>query len=1176
MSEQERIGIYQVIKVLGGGGMGVVYLVEDTESGGLYALKLLSPSLSPSEVEIRRFRREFMTMSRLRHPNIVEVYESGIHNDALYFVMEYVQGTMLRERFMSKEYPEDELALGPFLEEINDPKRVKLILRLTQQICEALAWVHNLGIVHRDLKPENLIATDDGRIKLLDFGIAKRLGGPEISQAHSIMGTFSYISPEQAQCVDVDGRSDLYSLGVILYEMLAGRAPFIAPEPIGRLYMHLNTPAPPLSQWNPYIDPDLEAIVMRLLEKDPLARFQSAEELHVALQPFVNDSPTVSLGFWEERGFGNKAMTDPKFVGRQKELQILQSYLDPRLSSNVKLALVSGNIGSGKTRLGREFLSSMRVQQVECCSVRCLSESPPYSAYQELMEQLRVGLNMRFGEIVSSWWGDSCNKWFQLMSLTPNDDPDSDILDTITTNTGQAEEEKIALFDGARCILERVLQEVPVVFFFDDIMNLDEMSLELTEFLAKELSRLSLPHRFLMVGAFRNEDVGTEHPLNQVMLHLTPERLYVLLDLQPLSKMEVRELATSMLAIPPSDEALDILMEQSQGIPYFVEELLKAWFEEGNLLESEDGWYLLEEEMESDDTEHFKSVLPLAIRKRLARRLELLSPNARKIAEWIAVLAKEASYDLLLRVTQLSEDELLTHLDELLQHKIVFEDWSTGVENYSFTHAGLQEALYLQLDEETIRQYHLGIAQALKRTAGRDGSFELLAHHFLAAGEEEQGAWYMLLAAEQQLRAFAHRSCWELLERCAPFVAPNNGNHFFLPGSSWWIRYYQTRLELLEALGRYPEGLQVAQEAISQLYDSSMEISLWRWQAVFLRHTGRYQEAMQCIIKALNWDRQGNERLYLLQEQGRIFRALGRYNEALEAYQEALSIAISKKKLNEQGRISGMIGNIFHQRGEFAEARTHYLKFVEISSRQEDRRGQLDALCKLGTLEFDEGEIESSLLHFEQVIASAQEIGDRRSECTALSLFGKVQADRRLYDEAQEKIQAALDIARELSERRIEGELLGFMGIISYQLGHFFEARQFFEQGLETSMAIGNLVAEIWIRGFLALTLFRLKEMNQQEALEEMQRVLHMSEQMEATDVILQCKLLLAHLYRLFDQRELALDHLVAARYLAVDVGNRRLLAKIEAERYQLDKHLGLVWGASSTKTRTKPPKFIT
>ncbi|MCC6953492.1 MAG: protein kinase [Deltaproteobacteria bacterium] len=276
-------GKYRIIERLGGGGMGLVYKAEHAILNHLVAIKILRGHLANDEEYIRRFQREARMVSKLTHPNAITLHDFGISEGSPFFLMEFVEGRTLREVLR------DDGALP-----------LERIVRLVPQIVGALAEAHAAGIIHRDLKPENIMVTrrKDGSewIKVLDFGIAKiqNLDSPnetQLTRVGSIFGSPRYMAPEQSMDKGVDTRADLYSLGIILYEMLAGRVPFEAATPIETILHHVNNPPRPLKESKPDLDvgDQVSAVVMRLLEKDPANRFQTAAEFleafHTAFAP---------------------------------------------------------------------------------------------------------------------------------------------------------------------------------------------------------------------------------------------------------------------------------------------------------------------------------------------------------------------------------------------------------------------------------------------------------------------------------------------------------------------------------------------------------------------------------------------------------------------------------------------------------------------------------------------------------------------------------------------------------------------------------------------------------------------------------------------------------------------------------------------------------------------------
>jgi serine/threonine-protein kinase len=257
---------YQIEEEIGRGGMARVYRATDTVLGRTVAVKVLGEDYALDPTFVERFRREAQAAARLNHANVVSVFDTGSDGAVHFIIMEFVEGRTLADVMTTD---------GPL-----DPERAA---EIAMRIAEALSFAHAEGLVHRDIKPANVMITDRGRVKVMDFGIARLATSNTITQTSTVFGTAAYLAPEQAQGQRVDGRADVYALGVVLYEMLAGRVPFVADSAVAVASKHvLEQPQPP-SQVRAGVPPALEAIAMRALEKDPDDRFADAGQMASAL-----------------------------------------------------------------------------------------------------------------------------------------------------------------------------------------------------------------------------------------------------------------------------------------------------------------------------------------------------------------------------------------------------------------------------------------------------------------------------------------------------------------------------------------------------------------------------------------------------------------------------------------------------------------------------------------------------------------------------------------------------------------------------------------------------------------------------------------------------------------------------------------------------------------------------
>src|SRR5689334_9780447 len=280
LNEGALIAHYRIISRLGQGGMGVVYLAEDTLLDRCVALKVLPPDLAADPERMHRFVQEAKLASALNHPNVAYIHEIGQDGDLRFLAMEYVEGEPLSARIQA------------------GPPKIDEILRIGAQVADALEAAHSKGIIHRDIKPANLMLTGRGHVKVLDFGLAK-LEKPQrgksddtqlLTSAGLVLGTVQYMSPEQALGRDVDHRADIFSLGVVLYEMATARLPFAGSNASETMARILQSQPDAMARFNYEIPEEFERVVRKCLEKDPERRYQSARDLLVDLKNLDRDS----------------------------------------------------------------------------------------------------------------------------------------------------------------------------------------------------------------------------------------------------------------------------------------------------------------------------------------------------------------------------------------------------------------------------------------------------------------------------------------------------------------------------------------------------------------------------------------------------------------------------------------------------------------------------------------------------------------------------------------------------------------------------------------------------------------------------------------------------------------------------------------------------------------------
>jgi serine/threonine protein kinase len=311
------ISHYKILEKLGEGGMGVVYKAQDTKLERFVALKFLPAHLAASEQDKTRFIQEAKSASALNHPNVCTIHDIQEHDGTMFIVMEYVDGQTLNEKIKNLSQ--------------------KQALDIGIQIADGLAAAHEKGIVHRDIKPENIMIRKDGIVQIMDFGLAKLKGASRLTKEGSTVGTAGYMSPEQVQGQDTDHRSDIFSLGVLLYEMLSGQPPFKGVHETAIAYEIVNVDSLPLASINPGIPPELDAIVLECLEKDPKERTQSASQVSVDLKRYRRESSKLKAS----------RITAAKPILKASDQDSIQTVEESQLKHSIVPWIIAGILGVG-------------------------------------------------------------------------------------------------------------------------------------------------------------------------------------------------------------------------------------------------------------------------------------------------------------------------------------------------------------------------------------------------------------------------------------------------------------------------------------------------------------------------------------------------------------------------------------------------------------------------------------------------------------------------------------------------------------------------------------------------------------------------------------------------------------------------------------------------------------
>ena len=707
-------GRYRLESQIGRGGMGVVYRATDLQLHRTVAVKVISENSSADARE--RLIREARAAAALNHPHIVSVYDVGEAKGLPFFVMELVDGQSL-----SRMPPAD----------------LSRVIEIGLQICAALEHAHTHEIVHRDLKPDNvLISTTGEAVKLADLGLALAGHAARISHAGLVLGTPSYMAPEQALGQKVDARTDLYALGVLLYELTTGRVPFAGDDALTVLSQHVHAPPVPPRVLRSDLPRALELLILRLLEKNPDARFQTAAEAAAALrrslnQPGINDeadaAPAVAI---------LDALSRGRLVGRATELAEVRQLWQRALDGQGHAVLLSGEPGAGKTRLAREVTIQAAVDGAVVLTGGCYEyeATTPYlpfvEAFRRWVREEKHDANLRAA------LGDAAP---QIAKLAPE----------IETRFGpfppRAElsphEERLLFFDAVVQVLSNLARTKGLLFYADDLHWADRGTLWLMGHLLRQLRE----ERALVVGCYRETELDRAHPLARALVDWNRERLVTRITLRRFGVEETNEQLSALLGENVSAEFGNAVHRETEGNPFFIEEVLKGLIEQGSVRRESGRW---------KRCEVGELVIPQSVKETIGNRLDRVGDQTNEVLRIAAVLGKTFSFDeLQAAADNISEDVLLDALDESTTAQLIN---STGSESFTFTHDKIREVLYEELNPIRRRRLHRHAAEGLKRRGGTSAcAVERLAYHYIQAGDYENGLIYAKRAAAEAEKVFA-------------------------------------------------------------------------------------------------------------------------------------------------------------------------------------------------------------------------------------------------------------------------------------------------------------------------------------------------------------------------------------------------------------------------------------
>lgn len=814
-------GNYRIIRKLSEGFLSSLYLARDLrDSDVTIAVKILDRSRISTRVEdMIRFRTDIAAIMHIRHPNLVTVHEvndidTPYRYPVPYIVMDLVDGKSL-ESIIN--------------EDVDMPLQKKI--ELIAQISSALQHVHRQGILHRDIRPGNIIMTQQGAV-LTDAGIARIMDFGEYHKHGELLRLFYYMPPEQSGTIGhaVDERSDLYSLGIVMYRLLSGALPFTGDTIRALAHSHLTHIPARLTSLAPGVPAICDDIVMKLLEKEPGKRYQSAQGLSADLEKFLKGERAFIPGLNDTTV---RLSYKTRFTGRGNELQKLMTLHHDSAKGKGSFCMVTGDTGAGKTRLLREFSSALASESHPCIA---LFDSPgdintPYRAMSTILDKYIQLFSMypekTKGRISACFRGSSEAPASMLLQINPRvkivlDEPEQPEALTEGKEAGP-------VFKAAGDFL-RVCAEAggSLTLIVDDIHRMDGVSMEILLELSSGISNSPL----CVVASYPAEDVNRYPYLAEFIRHHQEHGpSYHTLTLGPLTPGETKDIVESVLfdSTGATEEISSIIHARSGGNPSFAIQILKQLIDERAVTSAETGWILQRKKLESAE-------IPDTMADIIVKKIPLLNALEQSVLSYGAVIGMKFSSPLLLALLKktspaagVPDHEIVLIVNKAMTMGFLGTAGSLP-EDFHFVHARVHDAFYGCIGHETRRAIHGEIAAILENLYADDIDAHLyeLAYHSIASDDSGKILQYAYPAALKLKNEYALEQAIDCLSKVTEVCRKTDDKPDDVD-TDLLLRFAGEELAFLYIItGEYDKAIRIYTSLIENTTDTYEKASLYR------------------------------------------------------------------------------------------------------------------------------------------------------------------------------------------------------------------------------------------------------------------------------------------------------------------------------------------------------------
>ncbi len=992
----------EIIEKIGSGSTGSVYLVKDTFYENVsVALKTIQADYITAE-SLKSLKNEFLTLKQFDHPNLVKVFhfDKIVVSDVPEFINDY---------FFTLSYIK-----GRNLLQATENVSVESLYEITYQLCEALHYIHRHDLIHFDIKPDNILITEEmvndellPIVKIIDFGFAATNVGED---RPPIRGTLEYIAPELLRGESFDQRVDLYSLGVTLYHIITRTLPFAADSSIDIIKKQILEVPPPLSRLRHDIPEELNYIVTKLLEKDPVKRFQNASEIielvrerfpryHI-LKKQVSDIPPV------------------KIIGREKEIAALIEKIKTRInktpSGDINLIIIEGDAGIGKTALLSELARRIESDEYPIFETRCFGESSaPYEPFRILCKAILFYLKKldETGEKLISQY----NSVFETLVsdlFRGNGDSHAQIPEGVDS--------KLRFHNLVASLFVEFAELRPFAMFIDDIHLADESSVELFHYI--ERSIVDSPAII----------IATSHSGKQEQWQQTRKNGSAIIPLSEFNETEIQKFVETYLNNKHIDkEIIKTLHQEVGGLPYLLREFLLQFSD----LPPKEAIPALTRALKEPDR------FPRTITQLYQNKIDQGMPEENNLLAMLSCFPTPITDSLCKKISPYSPERTMQFINKI-SRKGYLNITDDGT-RYQFAQRRFQQFIYNSIGDEKKELHHL-IAEVLEQTYPKKPSDQSkqIAYHFKESGNTEKAVQHYLDAAEYAISIFAINEYTQLLEICLELQTDDDplkkkimeklGNGYILVadyGSAEKIYKQLLRLPDIpdSTILLYLKSLGIAQIRLGHLDDAIQSLSEASTLALSLSDQielegelvsieimrGNYTEAQDRCTKLLNEFREAkstSELSTLYNKMGIINFYQTNYDEAKQNFSRSLSIL---KKLNLKDKLIVPylnLGNVSSNRENYQEAEYYWNEALKLCKEIGNVQQEAQIYNNLGIAAYQQEKYNESLSYYKKALNIFRRTGNIPGEALCLSNLGEVYLAISEFQNALTNLQQCLDI----------------------------------------------------------------------------------------------------------------------------------------------------------------------